>query len=397
MRRIVASISLMLVCLAFFAQGFAQTVTPTPAARYKIAVFVPLYLDSVFDSGGEYKLGNTFPRYSSAGLEFYEGIHIAADSLKKYNVLLDIHVFDSQSPKKPLSTQLNEPGATDAQLFIGMPINAGEAKLLAETALKKNIPFISPDYPNDAGIVNNPSYVILKSTLKTHCEGIYKFIQRKYSIAPVIVFTKKGVTEDRLKSYFEDCVKTVPGSKVQLKFVVLDDAAIANGITNYFDSTRTTVSIVTSVDKNFNTKVVAKLAELNKNSPTVVIGMPFWDSIEEFNKKEYKGLDIIYSTAFYNARVDPISTAIVTHFKQKIYSRPSDMVFRGYECLFRFGRLLSEKGPALGSNIGDKKYKIFTEFDIQPVLNRQTNTLDYFENKKLYFIRKTDGQVKLVM
>jgi hypothetical protein len=36
-------------------------------------------------------------------------------------------------------------------------------------------------------------------------------------------------------------------------------------------------------------------------------------------------------------------------------------------------------------------YKIFTDFDIQPVLNPKTTTLDYFENKKIYFIKKVNG------
>ena len=36
------------------------------------------------------------------------------------------------------------------------------------------------------------------------------------------------------------------------------------------------------------------------------------------------------------------------------------------------------------------------EFDIQPVINRATMTLDYFENKKLYFVKKLDGVVKAV-
>jgi hypothetical protein len=39
---------------------------------------------------------------------------------------------------------------------------------------------------------------------------------------------------------------------------------------------------------------------------------------------------------------------------------------------------------------------LFGEFDIQPIISKTTNTLDYFENKKLYFVRKADGVVKTV-
>jgi len=51
-------------------------------------------------------------------------------------------------------------------------------------------------------------------------------------------------------------------------------------------------------------------------------------------------------------------------------------------------------GPTLNSGISDKKISVFTDFDIQPVYtNRQNMTLDYFENKKLYFIRKLNGVI----
>ena len=36
----------------------------------------------------------------------------------------------------------------------------------------------------------------------------------------------------------------------------------------------------------------------------------------------------------------------------------------------------------------------FTDFDIQPVIGKQNMTLDYFENKKLYFLKWQDGVLK---
>ena len=95
--------------------------------------------------------------------------------------------------------------------------------------------------------------------------------------------------------------------------------------------------------------------------------------------------------------MDKVSISITNYFKNNLYSRPTDMAFRGYECLMHFGKLLLEKGSNLGSSIGEKKYKVFTDFDIQPVfLNKQSPTLDYFENKKIYFVKILDGVIKSV-
>ncbi len=98
------------------------------------------------------------------------------------------------------------------------------------------------------------------------------------------------------------------------------------------------------------------------------MGMPTWDAIKDFTKPEYKDLEIIYSTPFYNAKTDKVSTSITNYFNTVMYARPSDMVFRGYEVTWKYAKLLGQYGKDLSSNLGNKPHKVFTDFDIQPSL-----------------------------
>ncbi|MCK7557351.1 hypothetical protein MKQ70_21030 [Chitinophaga sedimenti] len=50
-------------------------------ASYNVAVFAPLYPDSVFATSTDIP-GRTMPRYVLPGLEFYEGVQLALDSWK---------------------------------------------------------------------------------------------------------------------------------------------------------------------------------------------------------------------------------------------------------------------------------------------------------------------------
>lgn len=77
-----------------------------------------------------------------------------------------------------------------------------------------------------------------------------------------------------------------------------------------------------------------------------------------------------------------------------MYARPTDMVMRGYEATWRFSKLLLKYGKDLSSNLSRKEFNVFRELDIQPVLNKQTTTLDYFENKKLFVVKWQDGNIK---
>jgi len=386
---------LYIIVLAFLCKSsgaFAQT--DTAHKRYTVAVFTPLYLDSAFDAAGEYRYDKYFPKFISPGLEFYEGVKLAADSLLTENTALDIEIFDTRSASATLQQQVNSAAMQHAGLIIGH-VTPAEAKILAETALKKNIPFINANLPNDAGISNNPSLVILNATLQTHCESIYRFLQRNYPVSPVIILRRKGLMEDRLQTYFSDAEKNTAGVKLKTRFITIDENKPA-ALYQYLDSTKLTITIAASLDETFGKNIAEQLAATINTYPTMLIGMPTWDAITDFNKKEYSGLSIMYTTPFYNAKTDKTSISITNYFKNTLYSRPTDMVFRGYECMYRFGKLLIDKGSNLNSSIGEKKYKVFTDWDIQPVLDKQTLSLDHFENKKLYFVKKADGVIKQV-
>ncbi len=246
-------------------------------------------------------------------------------------------------------------------------------------------------------MTSNPFFVMLNSTLKTQCEGIYRHIQKYYSLNPIIVFRKKGQLEDRIKMYFDEFGKNTLSIPLKLKYVDLTDSFTVNQLTPYLDTTNQTLCVAGSLDENFGKRLTLHLAILKKQKyKAAVMGMPTWDAIKDFTKPEYKGIEIIYSTPFYNPRTDKVSMSITDYFSTKMYARPSDMVMRGYETVWRFGKLLMQYKSDIASNLTRKEYNIFRELDIQPVLNKQGMTLDYFENKKLYFLKWQDGIIKSV-
>ncbi|HLZ88668.1 MAG TPA: hypothetical protein VKQ52_15540 [Puia sp.] len=370
------------------------TLHPADSSRHRIAIFTPLYLDSAFDAAGGYRYDKNFPKFINPGLEFYEGAQMAFDTLQKEHVALDVQVYDTRATGVTLQQQLDSAAAQGMELLIGQVNNATELQQMAAAALRKNIPFINVNYPNDGGITNNPSLVVLNSTLRAHCEGIYRYLQRNYPTRPLIYFRKKGTQEDRLKGYFTDLDKKTAGVPLKIKYVTLDDNFDAAALAANMDSSVSqTVCISGSLDDEFASKLCAQLAYLNKSYHTTVIGMPTWDNLD-LARPEYAGEEITYTTPFYLNPADTLVKIITQNFKTKFYSRPSDMVFRGYEAAYRFAKLLLLHGKALSGSIGEKRFKVFNDLEITPVfLNRQTMTLDYFENKKLYFIRKMDGNV----
>ncbi len=374
--------------------SFSLTITfAQNTSKQKIAVFAPLYLDSAFDANNSYRYDKNFPKFINPGLEFYEGVQLAIDSLTKEKVPLEVFVYDTRSVQRNLLEQINE-FDTAVGLIIAYA-NAQDNWVLAGEAMLRKIPYINVNLPNDGGIINNPYFVMLNPSLRTHVESVYRYLQKFYSVNTTTVLRKKGQMEDLIKTYLDDYSRSTASVPLKLKYVDLTDSFTVKQLLPLLDSNRHNTFVAASLDDNFNRRLITQLALAGRSYKTSIIGMPTIDNLDkEFSKNEFKGPEIIYGNPFYNAKTDKISTEINNHFNTRMYARPSDMVFRGYEVMWKYSKLLTEYKTDLSSNLNNKSNKVFTDFDIQPVLNKQTMTMEYFENKKLYFIKWQDGMVK---
>jgi len=268
-----------------------------------------------------------------------------------------------------------------------------ELKTLADAARQRNIPFLSATYPNDGGITGNPSLVVLNSTLKSHCQGIYKLLTNTYSSENVIILSKPGVQEDKMKAVFEEQNKK---NSTSLKWKTAD---ITNGIsiedlTAMLDSTKNNVIVCATLDETLGTDLIKQLSSLRNPYRSTIIGMPTWDDYK-FDKPEFKGVEIMYPTPFLTSSGNSkVYNSISNKYKARAHSRASDMVYKGFEITYRYIKnMLSHQDHIV--DLGDHAGKIFSDFDLQPVKIRTVkNEPDYYENKKVYFVKKMDGAVK---
>lgn len=383
-------ISVILALLLSFGSSFAQTDT---TVRKRIAVFAPLYLDSAFDQAGNYRFNKTLPKYFNAGLEFYQGIQMAIDSLEKENIRLEIDIYDTRSREK-LDQILQKEAIRNTQLFIGH-VSLNEASLLGKVAASLHIPFVNVNLPNNADHKNNPNYIMLNPTLGTHVSAIYRFLQKNYALAPIIYFRKKGTTDDRLRAIFTETEKSTSSVPLKMRYTILDDTVSTEQLSEWIDTSRNTVCLVGSLDLNFTLNLCRQLATVNKNYKITVVTMPLLDQAD-LTKAVYKGIEIIYTSPIFISPDNKLAQQIQATYKTKYYSKAGDMVFSAFDALYFFSHRLISQPANTPMPVTMHGNTIFGEFSIEPVNNRQSGVVEYLENKKLYFIKKADGQARAV-
>ncbi len=264
----------------------------------KVAVFIPLYADDVFD-GPTYNLGKSnLPKNILPGLEFYNGVMMAIDSLNAEGTKVEISIYDIKQTNNSLSELLRTPELNNVGLMIAAITNTTELKLFADQALNKKVPLISATYPNYVGVTANPYFVLLNSSFRAHLLGLYKHMQRYYTSHNIIAITKKGPTEDFIKSYFTNLNKTSKSVPLKIKWVNVDEATLnITTLQSSLDSTKSNVVFVASPLESFGLKVVQTISNA-ESYRTTAIGMPTWDNIKELDKPSCNNVEIVFSTPF---------------------------------------------------------------------------------------------------
>jgi hypothetical protein len=378
-----------LFALIFLVQkAQAQTDSASPL---RIAIILPLYLDSAFDNY-DYKLGNlNIPKYFLPGLEFYNGITMAVDSLQKEGVNLEVWIYDTKKKDQSVDSLVKEMKPLHFSFIIASFSNTTEQKLFSEFSFTNNIPLISATYPNDAYLRGNPFFVMINSTLKTHVESIYRFVQHKYPVAKYIFITRNGSLEERIRKMFSDYRnKTYPLNYTTAQFT---DNLTYDQILRLLDNTKVNIIICGTVNEIFGANLLRILNE-SATFPLTVVGMPTWDGLKELSAIENENLDIVYSTPYNYPKEDKTIEALTEEYKTKFNGQPSEMFFKGYETMYHFSKLLEKYQDQFLNNLTDTSFKISNNFIFQPVKQDSTAFVpDYLENKKIYFIHTAMGKI----
>ena len=385
----------VLVLLILFLSLFKDTdASDTVYAPVRVAVLVPLYLDSAF-AGYEYRLSNTkIPQFFLSGLEFYNGVMMAVDSLQKSGANLEVWIYDTHKAGQTMQTITSELQAMNFSMIIASLSNSAEQKAVSDFSAKNSIPVISATFPNDAYLNYNPFFVMVNSTWKTHIEAIYNFLKRNYRGKEIIYFTRRGSLEDKI---MQELQGMNADRALTFSNIVLGDEFSDNEVLSHLDSTRQNIIVCGSLNENFGKAIIKSLNANGESYSSVLIGMPTWNGMSGTSGNACNHIQIVITTPYNYLRDKTSLTYLSENYRANYYARPSDMVFKGYETMYHFTNLLLQYPENFISKLSDNSFKVANDYNFEPIRLSKTSFLpDYLENKKIYFIRIINGEVQSV-
>ena len=358
---------------------------------FRVGIFAPLYLDSVF-SNSQLRSEKTLPKFIMPAVDFVQGAEIALDSMSLFNDHVEAYIYDTKSFYQPIPWLVKNKMLDSLDLIIGS-VRESDFKQLSDYSEKTNIPFISATYPNDGGVSGNPNLVIMNSTLKAHCEGIYSYVLQNHGTDRILLLNKPGVQEDKILSYFKSLNEQEGRPLLNIQTVHIDSTITPWFLKARLDSTKRTVIIAGSLDEAFAKTVTDACYSIYKSYPIILIGMPNWDGFRIFTAKNaYKDFPVRFTSPYFNTKTTWYSNILSNEYMRRYKAKPSDMAFKGFETAWMFTKLLMKYPDNMIDHLNDRSFMIFNEYNFRPVyLKKNARDPDYQENKHLYVMRILNG------
>ena len=362
--------------------------TSSTSGTYNVALMLP-FLTQTSSAG-------SIDDNAKLAIQFYGGVQLAYDNLRSSGVRLNISVVDSEGASSKVNSLLRSSDLQKSDLIIG-PYKRDNVNLVASFSKSNKIPLVVPFTAQMGMVENDPYYIQVNPSLKSHCEAITKHARKRYRTEDVVLVALDNPDEKARLKYFQEANANIEGHRAGSRFVevlVGDNAGSIQkmNVKPYVREGRTTVFIVPSwSNESFVYSLLRQLmVEKSAGEDIVVYGMPMWMDYEQVDYDFFEKLNVHVSSASY---VD-LNDEKVRQFRRKFFDTygtvPTEDAFLGYDVMLYFGTMINKWGKDFSQNLDQQAYDVLHgrfEFD-RVVLDpsRHKEDLKYFDQLENTFV-----------
>ena len=356
-------------------------------SKYQLHILASLYLDELVQKKSV-TFKNKVPDKALPGISFYEGVSIAADSLKKAGFDIDIFVHDITSTAESLDSLFFKNTLDSADLIIGA-IQTADIPRVADFAKAHKINFVSALSPSDAGVKNNKYFTLLQPSLRSHCQRISGDITNKFPGMKVsLIYRTSSEADENAYRYITE------NEKVKYTPLLCTFVPNRRDLLTIFDSTKPNIVVVPVLDRAFADSL---LKAISKNFGAVqfeVYGMPSWSALNNLRKEEvFPNLSVNVTTSLNLDMNTPVTKYLAATYKNLYGGKPSESVYLGFETVMWYASLLKTYGTMFNSGYNDNSAAPFTKFEVMQLRDKEGHII-YSENKRIMLSRYEEGTMK---
>lgn len=355
---------------------------PNPLARssqYRIGLMLPLYLpandtinrirvrmdEMLQDSALVERMKNGFVlpvdsfrlsdekqvyARSENFLHFYEGVLLAADSLQRAGMKLQLHVFDTNQSPSVIDSLLQLNVFKELDLIIG-PVFPELQQPVVDFANKYHIPLVSPLSTAGAFEQDSPNYFKVNSTKDYLIRKTAEYITEEYFDKNLIVLRMgeyKHLPEAELVNLCREklFLSGMNNQTNQLLFHEYDLQAEGTwGLSRILRNDLENVFIIPTSTEAQLSVAITNLNGLAAKYPITVVGLSSYQRFKSIQPEYFHHLKLNLLSPYFVDYSSPFVNRFIGKFRNNFAAEPNQFSFQGYDiafyfmsAMFRFGK-----------------------------------------------------------
>ena len=316
-------------------------------------------------------------------LQFYQGVLMAVDSLKRLGYTIDLYVYDTERDPNTVQRLVGELNLLSPDLIIG-PVYANTYKAVAEQLGNRTIPMIFPLSSRGGDLVRFPNFVQLNTSTVSLVEEMADWIVANDTQAHLINIIPDGGGRTGEESRLTDLVRT------RLQANGMEGMTICQWRPQmHLDSLRKimrpgveNIILFPTINEAAASRTLPVLSALADQFRITVIGFPDWLKFTSIDEEVLFKLNVKMMTNSYVDYQGDVAKRFSAKHRNYFYSEPSNVANRAFDMVMCFIPLVdAERGNTLNALREKDISGAFTRFRFHPA-----SGLDGLENRGLYLL-----------
>lgn len=325
---------------------------------------------------------------SSRMVEYYEGLLMAVDSLKRTGTSIDLYTYNSGPESASLNSILGKSEMKDMDIIFG-PLYQQHIKPLAEFAKKQDTRLVIPFTSKDNTVFQNPAVYQINTPQSYLYSEVYDHFVRQFPNANVIFIEASQGAKDKAE-FIKGLKDELRNRSIPMKS--LKEDVTVESLKTVLRTDRENIFIPTSGSNLTLIKILPQLTLLVREQPESrvhLFGYPEWQTYTKDHLEAFFELDTYFYSSFYTNNLLPAAINFTKSYR-RWYGKEMDERYPkfgmlGFDTGYFFLKGLARYGSSFEKNMqGLDLVPIQTGFKFQRV-----NNWGGFINKKVFFVHFT--------
>ncbi len=269
-------------------------------------------------------------------IEFYEGVLLAVDSLRKSVNSIKIIVKDTERDTNTVKRIIRELEYFNPDIIIG-PVFPENLKLVTDFARQNQIIVVSPLSPRSDLVENNPFVIQVIPSRKTELDFWADYISQYYDKNIILVHNSDS-NEFKEMDYFREKLFSNFYRDSTYKYIVYKEVrfndTLSDNILHALSEDKENMVFISSTNEAYVMEAVNKLRRYQKDYRIRVFGYPIWQTWNNIDIEYLHDLQLNIYVPFYVDYHDKHTKNFINKCRRIYNYEPYTVMAKGYNYCF---------------------------------------------------------------